>query len=564
MLSKFKFRNDLRIVVAEVSGHGGHNPAMSSPTRPRSSSHRRATSSAKKLDHSQLRYDEPITGGAEVDTQLTIPAGRSGRNRRADPPPQPQQLQAKLISPVQVWTEGGSRKQLQKKKQLSREAAAVAAEEVLERKVPIAGAGEEVNTEEGAAGERRVKVTSAIAVETRRGRKRAGAATAAASAPDKASQKQKLPFDGYASSGNVVGSHQAGGGDADLNGGKQEGGEKGTAAVDPPAKRPRGPAAKRPGRSGTTTGASTSRPGPSRDMETQLLAQGYVAVGGADEAGRGPLAGPVVAAVVVLPPASGPSWSPPHGLNDSKAMTEEEREAVYEQLTTDPRVIWTVSVVDHEEIDRINILQAALGAMRQSAVQLLQQQQQQQPVLDFLLVDGNRMPKGLPVPAQTVVKGDAKVSCIAAASCIAKVTRDRLMLKLDKQYPQYGFAQHKGYGVPAHMEAIRKHGPSAVHRRSFEPVKSMTGWSREAALAAEAAEAASANPKQNATVGSTGGAEPAEAVVNNGPGKAVRGRRDRPSKREPEGGGEGGAPGGANPPSPPRAISRRGRPRTAG
>ncbi|EFJ51591.1 hypothetical protein VOLCADRAFT_87765 [Volvox carteri f. nagariensis] len=270
--------------------------------------------------------------------------------------------------------------------------------------------------------------------------------------------------------------------------------------------------------------AANSRSGPTQDMETQLRAQGYLAVGGADEAGRGPLAGPVVAAVVVLPPRSDPGlmgvgaegdapWQPPPGLNDSKAMSEEEREAVYEQLTTDPRVKWAVSVVEHEEIDRINILQAALGAMRESAVKLLQQKQQQgqqqqqqqdagsaaadppsapppSPALDFLLVDGNRLPKDLPVPGRAVVKGDATVSCIAAASCIAKVTRDRLMMKLDEQYPQYGFAQHKGYGVPAHMEAIRKYGPSAVHRRSFEPVKSMTGWTREAALAATGAAAA--------------------------------------------------------------------------
>ncbi|GIL67416.1 hypothetical protein Vafri_20805 [Volvox africanus] len=534
---------------------------MSSPTRPRSSSHRRAARSAKKHDHSQLIYDEPIPGGAEVDTQFTIPAGRPNRSQRADQPPQPQQ-QAEQISPVQFGTAGESTKQLRKKSQRSRGTAAAAAEEGVKHKMPLAGAGEEVDTdEEGATDVRRVKVASAAAVEARRGRKRTGTATAAAPAPGKSSlqqQKQKLPFEGLA------GSHQAGGGDADLKGDGQEAGEKGTAAVDPPAKRARGPAAKRPGRSGAATGASTSRSGPSREMETQLLAKGYVAVGGADEAGRGPLAGPVVAAVVVLPPENDRSWSPLHGLNDSKAMTEEEREAVYEQLTTDPRVKWAVSVVDHEEIDRINILQAALGAMRQSAVQLLQQQQQEQePVLDFLLVDGNRMPRDLPVPGQPVVKGDAKVSCIAAASCIAKVTRDRLMLKLDEQYPQYGFAQHKGYGVPAHMEAIRKYGPSAVHRKSFEPVKSMTGWNREAALAAAAAAAVAANPQQNAAVGGEDGAEP--AAVNDEPSKVVRGRWGRPSKkeREGEGGGRGrgGAPGGTKAPSPPRATSRRGRPR---
>ncbi|GIL84203.1 hypothetical protein Vretimale_15837 [Volvox reticuliferus] len=432
---------------------------MSSPTRPRSSSHRQATRSARKLENAQL--GDAIPGDAEVDTQLTNPAGprRSDRTRKADPPLQSQQ--AKHNSPVQV----------------------------------------------------------------------------------------------------VI---------ADLEGGGQESGEaeeKRTAVVDRPAKRARGPATKRPGRSGTNAGTSASRSGPSQDMETQLLAQGYVAVGGADEAGRGPLAGPVVAAVVVLPPQSDPSWSPPRGLNDSKAMTEEEREAVYEQLTTDPRVKWAVSVVDHGEIDRINILQAALGAMRQSAVQLLQrQQQQQQPMLDFLLVDGNRMPKDLPVPARTVVKGDATVSCIAAASCIAKVTRDRLMLKLDEQYPQYGFAQHKGYGVPAHMEAIRKYGPSAVHRRSFEPVKSMTGWSREAALAA-------ATPQLNLTAGGEDGGVPAAAAAaaaamkntNEEPSKVVRGRRGRLSKGKQDGEGEGGqgrraAPGRATPP-PSGAVPRRGRPR---
>ncbi|KAG2439786.1 hypothetical protein HYH02_010421 [Chlamydomonas schloesseri] len=173
----------------------------------------------------------------------------------------------------------------------------------------------------------------------------------------------------------------------------------------------------------------------------------------------------------------------PAGLNDSKAITEEEREAIYATLTTDPRVRWSVSVIDHQTIDRINILQAALGAMRNSALDV----HKQAAGLDYLLVDGNKVPKDLPCPARAVVKGDATVACIAAASIIAKVTRDRLMLELDKQYPQYGFAQHKGYGVPQHMAAIHTHGPSAVHRRSFEPVKSMTGWTREKEVAADAA-----------------------------------------------------------------------------
>ncbi|KAG2498364.1 hypothetical protein HYH03_003623 [Edaphochlamys debaryana] len=228
-------------------------------------------------------------------------------------------------------------------------------------------------------------------------------------------------------------------------------------------------------------GGAKAASGPNRDMENQLMGQGYKAVGGADEAGRGPLAGPVVAAVCVLPQP----WAPPPGLHDSKQMDEQTREQVYAALTTDPRVKWAVCVIDHTEIDRINILQAALGAMRRSAEALRAQHGAE--ALDYLLVDGNRMPRDLPCPARTVVKGDATVTAIAAASVLAKVTRDRLMLELEAQYPGYGFGQHKGYGVPAHMEAVARLGPCPVHRRSFEPIKSMTGWSREAMLAEEAA-----------------------------------------------------------------------------
>jgi hypothetical protein len=149
-------------------------------------------------------------------------------------------------------------------------------------------------------------------------------------------------------------------------------------------------------------------------MEVKLQGQGYAAVGGTDEAGRGPLAGPVVAAVCVIPA----DVDVPPGVNDSKAMSEAEREAVYAQLVADPRIKWAVCVTDHQEIDRINILQASLGAMRQAAESLLAACP---GALNFLLVDGNRMPQGLPVPAQAVVKGDATCTCIAAASIIAKV-----------------------------------------------------------------------------------------------------------------------------------------------
>lgn len=135
--------------------------------------------------------------------------------------------------------------------------------------------------------------------------------------------------------------------------------------------------------------------------------------------------------------------------------------------------------MDPDVIDEVNILQATMLAMRESAQQLLSNSQ-----LDYLLVDGNRKPTGIDVLMDAIVKGDGKCTCIAAASILAKVTRDRIMHEYDAKYPQFGFAVHKGYGVPAHMAAIHKHGPCEIHRRSFEPVKSMTGWSREAKGAA--------------------------------------------------------------------------------
>ncbi|KAF6261329.1 ribonuclease H-like domain-containing protein [Scenedesmus sp. NREL 46B-D3] len=232
--------------------------------------------------------------------------------------------------------------------------------------------------------------------------------------------------------------------------------------------------------------------GPSRAAEQAMWAKGYKAVAGVDEAGRGPLAGPVVAAAAVLPDDMEFA-----GLNDSKQMSEEAREELYEQLTSHPDVRWAVAVVDHETIDEINILQAAMLAM-QMAVEGLAR------CPDAVLIDGNRRPKGLEhLPMQTLVKGDATSTCIAAASIIAKVTRDRLMVELDAQYPLYGFAQHKGYGVPAHKLAIQQHGPCPEHRRSFEPVKSITGWAgygqkAKAAAAAAAVAAAGALAPQHA------------------------------------------------------------------
>lgn len=200
--------------------------------------------------------------------------------------------------------------------------------------------------------------------------------------------------------------------------------------------------------------------GPSREFERELWQQGYARVAGVDEAGRGPLAGPVVAAACVVPEHVDIA-----GMDDSKKLSAQQREALYAQLTGHPDVLWAACVVEAEEIDAINILQAALKAMEGAAAGLTAQP-------DFLLVDGNRLPKGFdPQRSRPIVKGDSKSYCIAAASVIAKVTRDRLMEQHHEHWPQYNFAGHKGYCVPEHVEAIRQHGPCPVHRRTFAPTR---------------------------------------------------------------------------------------------
>lgn len=174
---------------------------------------------------------------------------------------------------------------------------------------------------------------------------------------------------------------------------------------------------------------------------------------GIDEAGRGPLAGPVCAAACVLP-----EGLVIEGLNDSKKLSEKRREALYEQITTQA-VAWAVCLVDEAVIDEINILQATFRAMRGAVSKLGLQP-------DLCLVDGNRDP-GLGLPTRTVVKGDASCASVAAASILAKVTRDRLMYAYDELYPGYGFAVHKGYGTKAHYAAIQQLGLCPIHRRSF-------------------------------------------------------------------------------------------------
>lgn len=190
-----------------------------------------------------------------------------------------------------------------------------------------------------------------------------------------------------------------------------------------------------------------------------------------DEAGRGPLAGPVVAAAAVLPRnlALGAIR-----LDDSKKMSEAEREEAYEVLMAHPEVYIGVSIVDHATIDRINILQATMQAMDDAVAAL-----KTPTPLDAALVDGNRVPPRCADGslgtrhAAAIVKGDAKCAAIAAASVVAKVTRDRIMVAAAKEYPVFGFEGHKGYPTAAHVAALVKHGPCAIHRLTFAPIKNM-------------------------------------------------------------------------------------------
>ena len=181
-------------------------------------------------------------------------------------------------------------------------------------------------------------------------------------------------------------------------------------------------------------------------------------IAGADEAGRGPLVGSVVAAAVILDPDN-----PIEGLNDSKKLTEKKREKLFVEIQ-EKALAWAIAEASHEEIDEINILQASLLAMRR-AVEALKIQP------EHVLVDGNKVPQGLMMSCDAVVGGDAIHAEISAASILAKVTRDHQMVELDLQYPQFGFAKHKGYPTKAHFEAIAVHGVIDQHSRSYAPVK---------------------------------------------------------------------------------------------
>ncbi|EJD0684713.1 ribonuclease HII [Vibrio parahaemolyticus] len=189
--------------------------------------------------------------------------------------------------------------------------------------------------------------------------------------------------------------------------------------------------------------------------------QGYQLIAGVDEVGRGPLVGDVVTAAVILDPNN-----PIEGLNDSKKLSEKKRLALLPEIK-EKALAWAVGRCSPEEIDELNILQATMVAMQRAIAGL-----KVQP--DLVLIDGNRCPE-LPMDSQAVVKGDLRVAEISAASIIAKVVRDQEMEELDKQYPQFGFAKHKGYPTKAHFEAIKQHGVISEHRKSFKPVKKALG-----------------------------------------------------------------------------------------
>ncbi len=191
--------------------------------------------------------------------------------------------------------------------------------------------------------------------------------------------------------------------------------------------------------------------------DKQVRGEGYPILCGVDEAGRGPLVGPVVAAAVILP-----EDFVLEGINDSKKLTEKKRELLL-PIIKEKAIAWGIGMADHREIDEINILQATYLAM-QRAVDDLRKRSGLCP--DMVLVDGNRDPK-LGLPTRTIVKGDGTSASIAAASILAKVTRDHLLIELDKEYPQYHFAKHKGYGTKDHYAQLLEHGPCPYHRMTF-------------------------------------------------------------------------------------------------
>jgi ribonuclease HII len=192
--------------------------------------------------------------------------------------------------------------------------------------------------------------------------------------------------------------------------------------------------------------------------EKKLRATGCLRIAGIDEAGRGPLAGPVVAGAVILPERFRHKT-----LNDSKQLSADLRQTIYAELTARSEICWAVAIVETDEIDRINILRATHQAMRRAVAALT-------VTPDHALIDGLPV-RPFPIPHTALVDGDTLSLSIAAASVIAKVTRDRIMVEMDARHPGYAFAQHKGYGTELHLAKLKEHGPCPIHRRSFLPVQ---------------------------------------------------------------------------------------------
>ena len=205
-------------------------------------------------------------------------------------------------------------------------------------------------------------------------------------------------------------------------------------------------------------------PEPTFAEERLLWSRGLARVAGIDEAGRGPLAGPVVAAAIILPVEFRSAWL--SRVADSKSLTAGRRESLFEKLIAEP-ICYGVGVIDSHTIDMVGIAKATRLAMKAAVKQL-------QPAPDFLLIDYFKLPE-VRLPQKGVEDGDSLCTSIAAASIIAKVTRDRLMADFDAQYPGYGFAEHKGYGTEAHLECLRRLGACPIHRRSFQPVRDVSG-----------------------------------------------------------------------------------------
>ncbi len=178
---------------------------------------------------------------------------------------------------------------------------------------------------------------------------------------------------------------------------------------------------------------------------------------GTDEAGRGPLAGPVVCAAVVLPPGFDRT-----GLNDSKQLTDAQKNLAFDRICSGAQ--YSIQLVDHVEIDKLNILWASMEGMQRAILAL-------SPAPTRAIIDGNRVPNGLPVPAEAWIKGDGRHACVAAASILAKVTRDRFMVEMGALYPGYGFEIDYGYPTPTHLKALKELGPCPIHRKTFGPVR---------------------------------------------------------------------------------------------